>query len=79
MVIQAKVLWYSDFAGKDKEDTCILCIPQDVQNCFTAAMDQIENYYGNDLTGITEIKILSDNDFLALEGDNPIDEGLVRV
>lgn len=77
MVIQAHTISYDEIDGKEREETCILCI-EETKNCFTAAMEQLEDYYGNTLSGITNIKILSDTNFLVLTGkQEPIDEGLI--
>lgn len=79
MVIQAYVTSYDDTQGKDIEETCILCVKTN-ENYFTSAMRQLEDCYGKTLTGVTNIKILSDLDFLILEGrQEPIDEGLIVV
>lgn len=75
MVIQAHVTSYDEIQGKEVEETCILCVKKN-KNCFASAMQQLEDYYGKTLTGIVNIKILSDLNFLVLEGrQDPINEG----
>lgn len=78
MVFQAKVKWYDECDGNEREETCIIySSPDSVEKyAFSDVVTQLENYYGEDLCHISEIKILTDHNFLAINGHKDIvDEG----
>lgn len=80
MVIQTKVLWYNDIKCNEEIDTCVICIDKEIDECFSATVKKIESYYGKNLMGFVEMKILSDNDFLAVRGSHKFfSEGDIRV
>ena len=70
MVIQVKVICYDEVESKEEIETCIVCIKKGVDKCFSAAVEKIESYYGKELLGFIEMKILSDNDFLVVRGSH---------
>lgn len=82
MVFQAKIKWYDENDGVEREETCIIYSSPDAMKnyAFSDAVTQLENYYGEDLCHISEIKIISDNNFLIANGhDDIIDEGDITV
>lgn len=78
MVFQAKIKWYDENDNIEREETCIIySSPDSVKEyAFSDAVTQLEDYYGENLCHINEIKILSDNKFLVINGHKDIvDEG----
>lgn len=81
MVFQVKVK-YNGYDSQEKEQTCIIYTSERSypRSVFTDAMSQIEQYYGETLLHIAEFKILSDNNFLAINGHKDVvDEGDITV
>lgn len=78
MVFQAKIKWYDECEGIERKETCIIySSPDFVKNyIFSDVVHQLENYYGKDLCHISEIKIISDDNFIITNGHKDIiDEG----
>lgn len=78
MVFQAKIKWYDDNENVEREETSIIYSSPDSmpKYAFSDVVTQLEDYYGDNLCHISEIKILSDNNFLVINGHKDIaDEG----
>ena len=74
MVFQAKIKWYDANENVKREETCIIySSPDSIKGyAFSDVVTQLENYYGGDLWQIDEIKIISDNNFLIIDGHKDI-------